>query len=73
MEEAAARRRWGAGESGMVWRRWRRPSEASAAAKARGSAAVLGASAIGAGEEEDFGEVVWAAQATKSLGKRPRS
>ena len=73
MEEAAARRRRGVGESGVVWRRRRRPGEASAAAEARGSVAALGAPATGAGEEEDFGEVVWAAQATKSLGERPRS
>ena len=72
-EEASARHGKGAGETGVMWRRWRRPGEASTAAEARGNAAAAGAPAASAGEEGDFDELVRAAQATKSLGERPRS
>ena len=54
-------------------RRWRRLAVASAAAEARGNAAAAGAPATGAREDGDFGELVWAAQATKTLRERPRS
>ena len=73
VEERSARRGKGAGVSGVVWWRRGRSGEASAAAEARGSAAAVGAPATGAGEEGYFGELVWAAQATKSLGEKPRS
>ena len=72
-EEVSARRGKGAGVSGVVWRRWGRSGEASAAAEAHGSAAVVGVPATGAGEEREFGELVRAAQATKRLGEKPRS
>ena len=72
-EEASALRGKGVGETGVMWRRQRRSGEASAAAEARGNAVAVGAPATGAGEEREFGELVWAAQATKSLGERSRS
>ena len=69
----SARRGKGAEEfSELVWRRGR-SGEASAVAKAHGSAVAVEAPATGAEEERDFGELVRAAQATKRLGEKPRS
>ena len=70
MEEGSARRGQGAGESGVVWRRRRRPAAERGVTGRSWSAA---AGVTGVGEDDGFGEVVRVAQATKSLGERPRS
>ena len=57
----------------MTRRRRGKLAVATAAAETRGNAAAAGAPATGTGEDRDFGELVWATQATKTLGERPRS
>ena len=58
------------GGTGRVRGRWRRLAAASAAAETRGTAA---AGVAGAGEDDDFGEGLRAAQVMKSLGEKSRS